>query len=329
MKRFILLLFAAAMALSLGGCAETAETKYFYAMDTLMELQLYGDDGTVAALCEERVRELEGKMSVTLEESEIATLNREGRAKVSEDTLAVLQAGLKVSRVSDGAFCLSLYPASRLWGFTEEEQRVPKREELNTAAALIDDGQITLNDGEVSIKPGMALDLGGVAKGYAADCLDALLEESGIDHAFLSLGGNVWVRGGKPDGSAWRVGIADPMGGEYIGIVELTEGSVVTSGGYQRNFTHEGETYHHILDPQTLYPAKSGLKSATVVAKESAYADGLSTALFVLGEEQALALQKARGDFECILITEDSRVVVSDGLKERFTLHNTAYDYEA
>ena len=313
----------------LPGCSPAPqEAQYFYAMDTLISLRLEGDDGTAFAACRARVEELEQKFSTTLDSSEIARLNREGSALLSEETAAVLQAGLRISEATDQAFCLTLYPATRLWGFTGGTNRVPAAQELEAVRALVDDRGLLLEGTQAALPSGAAVDLGGIAKGYAADCLDALLAEYGITHAFLSLGGNVQVRGGNRDGSPWRVGIADPAGGDYIGVVALRDGAVVTSGGYQRNFTENGETYHHILARGTLRPAESGLKSATVVAENGTLADGLSTALFVMGEERAMAFCRERGDFECILITEDDRVVVSEGLKSSFTLHNTRYQYE-
>lgn len=293
-----------------------------------MTVQLVDADEKIFADCEALVRELEQKFSVTDPQSEIFLLNQNGQAELSADTAAVLEAGLRIHRETQGAFCLSLYPASSLWGFTKEQKQVPSAAELEQVRPLIDDTKIHPDGKNVSLPQGMELDLGGIAKGYTADLLAILLEEQQVEHYFLSLGGNIQVGGGKPDGSPWRVGIADPDGQEYVGVVELKSGAVVTSGGYQRNFEQDGKIYHHILDPQTLAPAESGLKSVTIVAPSGTLADGYSTALFVMGEEKALEFCKAQGDVECILITEDNRVVVSDGLKEQFSLHNTQYSYE-
>lgn len=330
MKKRILALILIC-SLLLGGCAPQSEQRHFFAMDTVMTLQLVGAEEQTFAACEQAVRELEQKCSVTLPESELSLLNRQGEAALSADVAAILEAGLRIHRQTQGAFSLSLYPASRLWGFTEEAQQVPKPEALEAVRPLINDQKIRLggeNGKTVSLEQGMALDLGGIAKGYAADLLSVLLEEQQVEHYFLSLGGNVQVGGGKPDGTPWKIGIADPKGGEYVGVIPLSDGAVVTSGGYQRNFEQDGKIYHHILDPQTLAPAESGLRSVTIVAQSGTLADGLSTALFVMGEQKAMEFCAEQGDFECILITEDDRVVVSEGLKSSFALHNTQYRYE-
>lgn len=318
----IILIFA----LLLSGCAPSPATHHFFAMDTVMTLQLYGSEADALA-CEELVKELEEKLSVTRAESEISALNATGTATLSADTAAVLEAGLRVHKETGGAFALSIYPAVRLWGFTEEQKQVPADAELEKVRPLVKDSAIRLEGKEITLAPGMALDVGGIAKGYTADRLALLLKERQVEHYFLSLGGNVQVGGGKPDGSPWRVGIADPQGGDPVGVVELTDGAVVTSGGYQRNFIQDGVTYHHILDPRTLKPAQSGLVSVSVVGQSGTLADGYSTALFIMGEQKALEFC-ADKDIECILITEDGRVVVSEGLKGNFTLANDRYIYE-
>ena len=315
------------LCLALCSCAPQGTTHHFFAMDTVMTLQLADGEEADALACEEAVKVLEKKLSVTLEGSDAARLNAQGSATLSADAAAVVKAGLRVNQETDGAFCLSLYPAGRLWGFTQEAQQVPARSALEAVRPLVNDSAIRLEGKEIAIAPGMALDLGGIAKGYAADLLSILLEERQVEHYFLSLGGNVQVGGGKADGSPWRVGIADPEGGDPVGMIELTDGAVVTSGSYQRNFTQDGVTYHHILDPETLSPAQSGLVSVTVVAQSGTLADGYSTALFVMGEKKALKFC-ANNDIECILITKDGRVVVSEGLKGNFKLNNDRYSYE-
>ncbi len=318
MRRLFLVL--SCVILLLTGCQPVAEERVLFAMDTVMTLRLEGDDGTVFALCQERIGDLEQKFSTTLSESEISRLNQTGTAILSADSAAVLSKGLLVSEQTDQSFCLSLYPVSRLWDFTGENPRIPSAGELEKLRPVVDDRLIRAEERAVTLPQGGGIDFGGIAKGYAADQLTALLAEQGIRHYFLSLGGNVQVGGGKPNGDPWRVGIADPDGGDYVGIVTLTDGAVVTAGGYQRNFTQDGKLYHHILDRTTLAPAESGLKSATVVTESGTLADAFATAFYVMGEEKALEFCRQRVDLECILITGDDRVVVSEGLKDRFTL---------
>ncbi len=317
------------LAAGLCSCERPLQERHFFAMDTVMTLQIAGDEsGALFNQCKERIEALEQIFSATLAESEIARLNESGSLALSKEAAALMRQGLEYSAATDGAFSLSLYPAGRLWGFDGEHQQVPEAAALEAVKPLIGDKKIRLEENFAKLLRGGAVDFGGIAKGYAGDALAGLLAEQGAAHYFLNLGGNVQVGGGNPNGKPWRIGIADPRGGEPIGMIELQSGAVVTSGGYQRNFEQDGKIYHHILDPETLYPAQSGLLSATVVAESGTLADAMSTALFVMGEERALAFANGRADLECILITEDQRIVLSEGLRERFIALNSEYQYE-
>jgi thiamine biosynthesis lipoprotein len=164
---------------------------------------------------------------------------------------------------------------------------------------------------------GMALDLGAIAKGYACDRTAEILKEKGIKHGILDFGGNVYALGTRPDGSPWRVGIKMPIIGEsgLVCFLEVSDVSVVTSGGYERYFEKDGVIYHHLLDPKTGYPVSNGLLSVSIVAKSSTYADALSTACFVLGLGDGMKLVTDFG-YEGIFVTEDYKIYVTDGLKD-------------
>ena len=304
-------------------CAPVSQEQYLFAMDTVMTFRLEGDDGRVFALCRERVEQLEKTMSATDPESALYQLNAAGTLSYNAELWPLLEQGLRISRETDGALCLSLRPVTERWNFTGENPTVPSAEELEALRPLVDDAKIRMDKAAVTLEKGMKLDLGAVGKGYTADELAKLLKEQKLGRYFLSLGGNVQVKGGNADGTPWRIGIADPDGGDYVGIVRLFDGAVVTSGGYQRNFRQNGTVYHHILDRETLSSARSGLKSVTVVHPSGTVADALSTAFFVMGEERALAYCAAREEVGCILITEDDRVVIGGTVD--FTLHNEKY----
>lgn len=167
-------------------------------------------------------------------------------------------------------------------------------------------------------KKGVRLDLGAIAKGYAADCLVDILREQGVKRASLSLGGNVYVYGKKPGGSLWTVAIRDPSKpGQNSFMLKTRDATVVTSGAYERFFEQDGKTYGHILDPATGFPAKSGLASVTIVSHNSMTADALSTSLFVLGMEKIPKIKKSAlaGGFECVLVDESGKAYASKGLK--------------
>jgi len=186
--------------------------------------------------------------------------------------------------------------------------------------------------------------LGGIAKGYVSDLLEELYREYDISSGTVSLGGNIYVKGTKEGDALWQVGIQDPKqpeNGALVGVVGLGDAFAVTSGGYQRFFEQDGKVYHHIIDPATGYPADSGLTSVTVIAKAAkqdasgtvgvgTMCDALSTALFVMGEKAALEFRHSSGlDFDLVLVTEDDRVVVTDGIAKQFTeTEGSGYTYE-
>lgn len=294
------------------------------AMDTLMKLTLYGENAQAAAEpAKERIQELEGLLSTTDENSEIYAANHSGGAPValSGDTAALLDRALQLCRRTDGALDVTIYPVVRAWGFTTGGSRVPDRAELDGLLERVDYARVSLSGSTLTLPEGMELDLGAVAKGYTGDVLMDLLEEAGVTSAIVELGGNVHALGSKPDGSPWRVAVQAPDGSGYAGALEITDCAAVTSGGYQRYFEQDGETYCHIIDPAGGRPARSGLASVTVVAEEGAAADALSTALFVLGRERGEALWRERGGFECVFIGEDGSVAVTQGLEGRFSLY--------
>ena len=225
------------------------------------------------------------------------------------------------------------------WGFTKDLHRVPSADELAALLARTGRDKVALEktaDGySVALSDGAQLDLGGIAKGYAADLLRAQLEKEGVTSATLDLGGDVFVMGKKSDGSDWRIAVKDPGDTEsYLGIVAASDAFIVTSGVYERYFEENGVRYHHILDPKTGCPAESGLVSVTVLCKNGAWADALSTACFVLGTDKALALRDdlaAQGvAFELVFVTDDGRVLYTGGLAAAFTPNEeSGYTYES
>lgn len=348
MKRQLAALLLTIFALSLTACGETAaesETRTVYAMDTVMNLTVYGENA--AAALESAEKELhtldEAVLSRTAEGSELYALNASNGETVecgADDILpALIETALTISDATDGAFDPTLAPVLDAWGFTKDERRAPSADELKELLSHTGCGKVALEktaDGwTVTLLDGAQLDLGGIAKGYAADLLRAQLEKEGVTSATLDLGGDVFVMGRKTDGSDWRIAVKDPADTEsYLGVVSAADKFIVTSGVYERYFEENGVRYHHILDPKTGCPAESGLVSVTVLCENGAWADALSTACFVLGPDGALALRDDLADqgtdFELILATDDGRVLYTDGLAGAFTPNDeSGYTYEA
>lgn len=304
-----------------------------FAMDTIMSFVVLHEDGEELLIdAEQEIRRLENLLSVTLEDSEISRLNRAAGEKavpLSTDTMELLTLGKEYSAYTNGAFDIAISPIVKAWGFTEEEHHVPTQAELDALLPLTDPADLLLEDETAYLQQaGMAIDLGGIAKGYASDQVAELLREKGVESAILSLGGNVYGVGTKPGGEKWEVALANPLdANDYCGLISISDQAVVTSGGYQRYFEENGKTYHHIIDPKTGYPAENELLSVTILCENGAKADVLSTALFVMGPEDAAAFWREQGGFEAIFITKDGEVIATEGADACFAFEGRDNDF--
>lgn len=294
---------------------------FVFAMDTIMKLTVYGDGGLLTQ-AQDRILALEASLSVTDPDSEVYALNHSGSAVLSPEAAELLQFALDLCRRTEGALDLSIYPVLRAWGFTTGEYGVPEEAELARLLELVDYTRIGFDPDSrtVTLEPGMEIDFGSVAKGYTGDRICALLREGGVTSALLDLGGNIQTVGGKPDGRPWRVGVKDPSGTGYVGVLEVEDKAVITSGGYERYFEQDGVVYWHLIDPGTGAPARSGLISATIVGDSGRQCDGLSTALFVMGLDRAAEFWREDGAFEAILIDDQGGIHITEGLEDCFTL---------
>ena len=304
-----------------GAPAQEPESATFFAMDTAMDFTVYGD----AALLDEAetlIGSLEEQVSVTDEHSDIYAIDHTGSDSLSGNAAELMEQALEICRRTDGALDLSIYPIVRAWGFTTGSYQVPDEETIQSLLPLVDYTQIQYDaaTGTVTLPEGMEIDLGSVAKGYAGQLAAQMLREHGVQSALLNLGGNVQTVGAKPDGSPWQIGIKDPQGEDAMMVLSVEDQAVVTSGGYERYFEQDGQTYWHIMDPFTGRPADSGLLSVTIVGDEGVVCDGLSTALFVMGLEKAADLWAQSGDFEAVFVTASGEVYITEGLRDHFAL---------
>lgn len=321
MKKILPLLL---LCLILTGCGTQKKTSStFFAMDTVMTLTVY-DSGAhadkVLSDCQNTVYGLSGQLSVTDPDSALYQLNHQGTATLSEDSRELLSEAVSLAAATAGAYDPTVYPLMELWGFYNDEFSVPT--EAHLQRALSHTGYRLLaepsDNGELTLKEGEGIDFGGIAKGYAAEKLLAQMQQEGISSAVISLGGNVGLLGEKPGGESWVVAVEKPDGsGDSIGELSIPGGDttyVVTSGAYQRYFEADGVRYHHILDPKTGRPAETELCSVTIVSHSGTQADGLSTALFVMGFEKAVEFWRSGAySFDMVLITGDT-IYVTPGL---------------
>lgn len=300
-------------------------TKEFFAMDTYMEVDAYGDNGEKAvAKAEKEVNKFDSILSTGKSTSEISKLNKNKKQVVSADTMSLIKESIKISKETNSAFNPTIYPLMELWGFTTKNYYVPKDNEIKPLLNHMDIDNIKIDErkNEVSFKDSnMKIDLGAIAKGYTSSKIIDIFKENNIKNGMVTLGGNVQVLGKKPDGSLWKVGIQNPIGeDEYLGVLQTSDKAVITSGGYERNFTKNGKIYHHILDPSNGYPANNGLTSVTIISSDGTLADALSTSLFVMGKDKAIDFyKKSNYNFDFILYTSDNKLIISDGIEDIFS----------
>ena len=307
------------------GCGqEKKTTDTVFAMDTVMTLTAYDSEAEanmVLSECKKEIYRLEDMLSTTDPESDIARFNGGDSDALSGESRSLLQEALFYAEATGGAFDPTLYALTDVWGFYNDDYSVPTETELQEALSRTGYKNATLTTGTTLLPEGMGVDLGGIAKGYAAEKVLETMSTNDVDAAVISLGGNVGLLGTKPDGSDWIVAVEKPDGsGETIATLSIPgakETYVVTSGAYQRYFEADGVRYHHILDPETGFPAETDLLSVTIICESGVKADALSTALFVMGFEEAVEYWRGcRNDtdpFDVVLITEDG-IFASEGL---------------
>ena len=331
LKRRFLALISAFSIILLSSCANAPKKsdEHFFAMDTYMTIEAYGENADKAVReAKSSVIELEKLLSVNDENSEIYAVNHGENPELSKKTLDLVTFSLEIAEKTGGAFDPTVFPITAAWGFTTDEKRVPQREEIALLLKKVGYEKAFVSEKHVNVEEGMTLDFGGIAKGYASDKCAAIMRENGVKSALINLGGNVYAFGTRLDGNLWRIGVADPLGEsaeDNAGVLSVSDRAVVTSGNYQRSFTQDGVVYGHIIDPKTGYPADSGLLSVTVVAADGTLCDALSTALFVMGKEKAADFFRENGGFDMILIDENGEIYITDGLRENFTSDRTVH----
>ena len=310
--------------------------KNFYVLGTVIQLKIFGENAKLAINESiKRLLEIDDKMSVFKEDSEVSKINRNAGGeyqKISEDTYYVLETSLKYCNMSQGVFDPTIRPLVDVWGFGRENQKVPSKNEIEKAKKFVNYNDLETDKAKKAVrlnKENQSIDLGGVAKGFAADEIRDILVSNNIKNAIIDLGGNIFALGNKQNGMAWNIGIQDPLAtsGEHMGIISVFNKSVVTSGNYERFFEANGKRYHHILDPRTGHPSESGVISATIISDNSIDGDALTTCAYVMGLETGYELIESLDGVDAIFITEDKRVFTTSGIKDNFKLVNKNFTY--
>lgn len=319
------------------GCANSQIQEFTrdnFMMDTLIHIKVYSSDPELAQKALEeafaefnRVENLTDKYAEkNMPDPEISDLYRVNKnagikpVEVSDDTLAMLERSNYFSRLSDGAFDVTVGPLMDSWGFGQTEYRIPPEQELKSKLALVGYRRMIIDEVQKTVflpEKGMKIDLGGIAKGYATDLAVQKLRQMGIESAMINAGGNIYALGSRPNGMPWLVGIQDPRDQKkMIALLSVRDAAVVTSGDYKRCFIRDGIRYHHILDPSTGKPAREVI-STTIVAPNATDADLLSTALFVLGTGPGAEFIKNFSGVNAVLVNNQREIIFTKGLTDQ------------
>ena len=308
---------------SSGKAEEKKISSEIFAMDTVMTLTAFGDRAEEAVkAAEDEIYRLEHMFSAEDKSSDIFRLNQKKSIKLNEDTGYLMDKAVKIYKDTGGAYDMTVYPLMKLWGWGTDDHRVPSSDEIKKTLEYVGSDKLTLDSDIIKEEKNQGIDLGGIAKGYTGDRIMNIFREYGITSAIISLGGNVHCLGNKTDGSPWNCGITDPDqpdGEKLLGTVRVTDKAVITSGGYERFFRDEktGKVYHHIMDPKTGYPAESGLISVTIISRDGALADGLSTACYVMGKDASVSYwKKHKNEFDMILVSSDKSIYVTPEIEK-------------
>lgn len=285
-------------------------------MDTVMDLTVYGDEKLLDD-AQSRILDLESKLSTTNPQSEVYNLNENSSAVVSDDIINLLKHSLELCKQTKGALDLSIYPIVKEWGFTTGNYHIPDNNKISELLKNVNynDIKVDFNKNKVVLSDKMQIDFGSVAKGYTGDEIISLFKKQGVKSALLNLGGNVQALGAKPDGKPWNIAIRDPFSEKNAVAVEIIDKAVITSGVYERYFEQDGNIYWHIIDSKTGFPAQNGLVSVSIIGENGLTCDALSTALFVMGKDNAIKFWKEYGGFDAVFIEDNGDISITQGLK--------------
>ncbi len=331
-----LFLLLAACSSETSSAEDTNEAeRVSYQMNTVVLQYWYGENAEI--VCDEieaALSELEEKTSLFIDDSEINEINAaagEAYVQVSQEVFDILYETKQLCAESDGSFDITIGPLTLLWDIAGDKPQVPEQEEIVEALAKVDYTKLLLNEEDCSVMladEGMKIDLGGVVKGYAAKCMEAIAEDYGVS-GYLSIGGNTLVVGEKPDGSSFVVGVRDPLedANSYFATIDISGYTMASSSAEEIYFEEDGVKYHHILDPETGYPGETDILQVSVISENGLLADVLSTTIFLKGSE-CLEEYMDRDDCMVLAVTEDLEVYASAGIWERLTpVYTETYNF--
>ena len=325
MKRLFCLLLTTLILAFCSSCsctkyAEKPYTQSFKAYDTICSITIYDD------LTKDDLKYIQKKVHTAGNEynyqfDKYATdsfpkkLNEKKKTKAVGENYDILEASIEYSKMTNGAFDVTVSPLVELWGINKQDFEVPNTNDINRLLKKVDYKQIKLDGDTARLTKGGSIDFGAIGKGFIADEIISELKDSGVSAAILDLGGNIYALGTNKE-KPFKIGIKKPFSnGELSATVYAEDMAVITAGIDQRYKKYKGKIYSHIIDPKTGYPIDNDLNSVTVISEDSTAADALSTGFMVMGLDKGLKLANKTEDIEAVFIDKDNKLHLTKGLK--------------
>ena len=304
------------------------QNKQFFAMNTIIDVTVFTKDKQVLNDIQQKINEIENLMSVNITASDVNKINSNAGIKpiaVNELTYKVIKTALKYQKLSNNSFQITIYPLVKLWNISSDSESIPTQDQIAEARQYCNTKYLQINDEQKSVyltNKNAGIDLGAIAKGYAADKIIDILNDKGIEHALISLGGGIQAIGGKQNNEPWVLGLENPIEADkgYFATCEIYNGALVTSGDYQRFKVVNGVKYHHIIDSKTGYPVNNKLASVSIFTNSSINADAISTATYALGLKEGYNFINELENVEAMFVTHDKLVYITEGLKNKISI---------
>ena len=319
----LILILAGLLSLRL---RETEEfTRNTMAMNTIIRMTVYGHDDSPLDAAFSLLNDLDRRLSMYNPSSDLSLINQNaGLQPITADshTLKAIHDSMRLYDITGGVFNPLIGAVTKLWKINRADGKIPSPESLDNAVKLSDVHSISISGDKIFLREkGCILDLGGIAKGYASTEITRLLKGMGIESAIIDLGGNVHALGAKPDGSAWRIGIRNPLRplGTPALVVDVKDCAVITSGNYERYKTIDGKKYSHFFDPLTGESVNSDLLSVTVISEDGSLADGLATAFMITGVDRALGILRAMDNPPGVIFITQEGITATSNLRNIIT----------
>jgi len=337
-KKLIAIIMAIVLPIGLIGCTKEQKSESIgrteVIMGTVVKVTLYdGGSDEILDKVFERIAEIENLVSINKEGTELDELNENAGikgVKVSDTSYDIIKRGLYYSKLSNGGYDITIGPLVKLWSIGLPEAKVPTQEEIDKTIKNIDYSKVKINPDTKEVflsEKGIMLDLGSIAKGYAADEIVKILREEGVKQAIVDIGGNIYAMGLKNGDTDWKIGIQNPFDdrGNVLGSVEISDKTVVTSGVYERFIEKDGVKYHHILNPDTGYPYETDIVAVSIIADKSIDADALSTLIFTKGLDEGLSFVEKLDAIDAVFITNEKKVYITEGLRSNFKVTDESF----